>query len=200
MFEDSLINDRQSLSGKTFPRSIRLWRSHYFSIIILFILYSRYYLTIDGSTRHCQSALASDALPPSRTWRVTHLTLCQNVRTRKGTRSLPSQRSADLLALQVKQKPSRCLNPSEGAVWASVLIWPPFGKWRIYFLRQAAITAAVALVWAGGVLEEFWVWLDQWQAYLLEPMRWFMHSGKHMLSPISSAGGDRQRSEWLLRR
>lgn len=121
-------------------------------------------------------------MPPSRTWRATCLTLCQNVKEGKGARSPPSQRSADLLALQVKQKPSRCMSPSKGAVWASVLIWPPFGKWRIYFFRQAAIDAAVALVWAGGVLEEFWVWLDQWQAYLLEPGRWFMHSGKQAFS------------------
>lgn len=105
------------------------------------------------------------------------------------------QHSANLLALQVKQKPGRCKNPSKGAVWAPVLIWPPFGKRRIYFLGQAAIGAAAALVWAGGVLEEFWLWPDQWQAYLAEPMRWFMHSGKHMLSPISLDEVEARRSE-----
>lgn len=38
------------------------------------------------------------------------------------------------LPLQVKQKSSRCLNPSRGALWTSVLIWPPFGKWRMFRL------------------------------------------------------------------
>lgn len=51
------------------------------------------------------------------------------------------------------------------------LIWPPFGKGRMFRLRQSAISAAPALVWAGRGFEEFCLRWDQRQAGVLEPPR-----------------------------
>lgn len=152
-----------------FPRGNLSWQHLEWVIsftVILLQLYSpfkldiRYYLTSDG-VWHCQRAPCQRHTPTqSNMGRITHLTLCQNVRAGSSLRHDSARRI--YWPLQVKQKLSRCINLSKGAVWASGLIWPPFGKWRIYFLRQTAINAAVALVWAGGVLEEFRVWSDQW--------------------------------------
>ena len=89
----TLINDGQHFSGKTFPCIIVTWQHSawliYFAInftttwFISFKFRIRYYSATDNITRTCQGALASNTLPPSRTWHGTHLTLCQNVKARK---------------------------------------------------------------------------------------------------------------------
>lgn len=76
--------------------------------------------------------------------------------------------------LQVKQRASRYINPSKGAVWASVLIWPHLESKECSFSGRQPSPQHWPLCVAGGVFEEFCVWFDQWKAYLLEPVRWFM--------------------------
>lgn len=87
-----------------------------------FMSYIRYYLTTADVTRHCQRALPATHCHPVE-YSVLHtLTSCQAVKAGRNTLST----ILILLALQVKQKPGRCINPSRVLFELQSLFGPHF--------------------------------------------------------------------------
>lgn len=123
---------------------------------------------------------------PSATQSNMASNILQNVKpVRKRTRHHHSARQI-YWPLQLKQKPNRCLKPSEGAAWASVLIWLPSGKWRMFSLRQTAIAAVPTHVCGQEeCLRNFVCGSTNGRPAHRGQWEWFIHSGKRMLSPVS---------------
>lgn len=88
-----------------------------------------------------------------------------NRQSQRGTRSRPG-----LLALQIKQKPSPTY---KGLFELRSLFGPRLEREECSFSGQPAITAAQALVWAGGAVEEFFArgWTSGGALFYPEPVR-----------------------------